>query len=662
MRSLLLLALLCSLARAQPTKPTQPAPPTKPVKPVDGWVIDANGPVAGAEVRVVTLSKVECPCRLRADNSFAHSEPECACPTALASYRQRLASCRWPHPARTVMRSDARGHVSLAQDALGNMLEATTGAGVQWSVAPSNADRLALELATPITGRLLVDSAVEVHAALLYDDGHCMPFRRAGTTNLWSTAAPVPEDKERAPVLIVEAEGFATVVRTWIQPELTLSLERSTPVRGTCAGDRVELDNPFQHFIATGARAKSFAFTGVLALESDVRCLRNGHVVDEWSYSRDHGLQEAHTAPSFVVEECSDVRVVDRRGQPIAGAELRFHAPLGSNGGPGTMTYTDARGRACLEHVFEGGELIAHPPADRGGWCAGTAKLAVTKRALRKPLRVVLEVQPLSRSRSRGRVLSPERQPVVGALVTVRGLRPAATPDCHTGHDELHVETGPDGKFELPLLPQGALTLQISHEWYASQEVELTLPSTEREIQLDRGLTWNGRVLDPEGRLIDRCELSLRLPDQRLITSTCAGRGFSFRTLVPGKAKLTVQLEGHALGTRRLIQVIEILPGQSSVADVQWPPGETIAGRVLDVSGAPIAGARLIAVPKGTAESVDRLPEAAVMLEADRDGRFAFRSLTPGVWTIRGGNWRTGAQTVRDLSTGATDVQFVTSR
>jgi hypothetical protein len=657
----LLLLVVASTAQAQPLGSPN-------AEPIHGWVIDAKGPVAGAELRVVPLAKAPCPCKPKsADDAtaFDNSVPECACPEALASYRRRLASCTWPVPARKVMRSDAQGHFSLERAALGSMLEARTRSGVQWLATPPRADRIAVELAAPITRRLRVDAAVDVRAALLYDDGHCVPFRRDGTTNFWATVAPAPARSDDWPVLMVEANGFATIARAWFQsaPDLELSLQPAKPVTGSCSGSRVELDNPFQHLVANIDRAKPFSFTGVLDLDSNVRCLRGGTVVDEWVYSTAEGLQSGGSLGGFGSNDsCHEVRVVDRAGRPIPGAELSFDSTPGANLGTGSsMTYTDERGRTCVGDVHEGGELVAHPPLDRGGWCAGEAKVAVTQRALRKPMRIVLDVRPLRRSRWRGRLSSPERVPIVGSYVAVRDIQPAETSDCSERSDVV-VRTGPDGMFELPLLPNGRLKLSVQHDWYAAREIELTLPSPEREIQLDRGLAWTGRVLDPDGKVIDQCRLFLTLSDQRLLTATCSARGFSFGTLVPGTAKLSVRVEKHALGTwRALDRTIEIKPGKSLVDDVRWPGGATIAGRVVDGNGAPIAGARLTALPKGTPEAVNRFAEGEVMLEADQNGRFVFRHLAPGTWTIRGDR-RARKQTTLDVEAGGGKVQFVTNR
>jgi hypothetical protein len=566
-----------------------------------------------------------------------------------------------------VLRSDAQGHFSLDSAALGSMLEATANSGVQWLPAPVSADRISVELAASLTRTLIANSSVELRAALLFEDGHCVPFGREGKTNRWSTVAPGPAREDDWPVLIVEATGFATIVRAWFDSErvLELSLHPAKPVIGACSGDRATLVNPFQSLVTRVDRAGQFAFTGVLDFDSDVRCLRGGTTSQSWTYSPEAGLTidyDYDRAPAVSGDSCRNVHVVDRAGRPIAGAELRFDGTSGETYGlGGALTYADSRGMACVEDAYEGGKIIVHPPPDRGGWCAGEAKVALAHESMQKSIRVVLDVRPLPRSRFRARLVSPEKLPIVGAHVAVREVHPAGASGC-SENPQSTVNTGPDGRFELPLLPNGRLKFFVQHHWYAAREIELTLPSSEREIELDRGVSWTGRVLDPDGKVIDDCTLFLTLPDQRLLTARCSAQGFSFRTLAPGNANLSVRVQKHALGTyRSLDQTIEIKPGSSFVRDIRWPRGEAIAGRVVDQSGVPVAGARLTALPKGTPEAVNRFVPGEVMLEADRDGRFTFRHLAPGVWTIRGDR-RARTQSTLDVTTGTRNVKFVTGR
>lgn len=94
--------------------------------------------------------------------------------------------------------------------------------------------------------------------------------------------------------------------------------------------------------------------------------------------------------------------------------------------------------------------------------------------------------------------MSPEQIPVVGAHVSVTHVEPAARSGCSAGTD-VAVRSGVDGTFELPPLPNGRLTLRVQHDWYTARELEITVPGATREIELDRGLAWTGRVLDPDG-------------------------------------------------------------------------------------------------------------------------------------------------------------------
>ncbi|HEY5947350.1 MAG TPA: carboxypeptidase-like regulatory domain-containing protein [Kofleriaceae bacterium] len=650
-----------------------PQPPSSKIGAVDAWTVDAKGPVANAEVRVVALAPARCACNPpqtpRDDGmSYGNEVPECACPAALAAWQHRLAQCAWPSEARQVVRTDDRGHAVLDAGALaaasGTSIEANGATGVVWLTPPARADRIALELSRASVLRLVVDTTAELHAALLFDDGHCMPFRRDGDRT-WVTAAAVPHSDDSWPVLVVEAKGYATIARSWYESdsELALPLHRAQPVTDSCDGDEVTLDNAFQHLVARVDARKRFQFDGVLDTDSDLTCTKHGDVEAEWRYSPADGLQESGGVYGGLFGgSCNDVLVVDRAGRPIAGAEVSFNGtPSARFSMGGALTYTGAQGRACVEDVYAGGQLTAHAPLDRGGQCAGEAAVNVTQQMVGSPIRITLDVRPLKRSKLHGRVLSPEKIPIAGATISVRDVSPSQTPECSDRSDTM-VSSAADGSFALPLLPQGRITLAIQHDWYTDKDVEITLPSRERELVLERGLTWTGHVLDPDGKNLDRCDLFLTLPNQRLLTAKCSAQGFSFGTLIPGEAKLSVRVEKHALGTFRTLEVkIAIAAGKPLVHDVQWPKGESIAGRVVDASGAPIAGARLTALPKGTRELSDRFAPGEVMLEADRDGRFTFRELLPGVWIIRGDR-RASRQVTVELATGTSDARIVTTR
>ena len=573
MRGPLLAVVLTACASPTPATPAAIAK----VDGLDAWVMDADGPVADVEVRVVPLAR----------------------PDAQAGWRQRLAACTWPVEPRQILRSDAHGHVRVVADAGSYGLEAITPSGLGWVVPPAGAERVAIELAEPITPRLVVDDSAELRATLLFEDGRCVPFRRAGT-NAWVAAAPVPR-AEAWPTLVVEAAGVEPIVQEWYQAEEELELELLDP-------------DPTDSVVS-------------------YRTWRHG---------------------------CREVEVVDLEGRPIAGASVVFDPRPNVNGLVHGGGDTDEHGRTCVEAVGAGGELIAHPPGDRGGWCAGEARLLVTAAHRTGPIRIVLPMRALERATGRGRLVSPEGIPIAGAQITA-GSQPSETPGCSTGAGA-STTTRVDGSFELPPLPRGAVTLLIQHDWYTEREVTIAVPGPERPIVLDRGFTWTGRVLDPDGTNIERCELFLHQPGDRHRTATCSPTGFTFTRLVPGEAKVQVRIDQHALGQHRTLERTLRLTGPRRRDDLRWSAGETIAGRVVDAGGAPIAGARLTALPKGTEPLSNRFHPDEVMVEADGDGRFVFRHLRPGVWTIRG-DLRAPTQATMDLPTSATapEIVFVTS-
>jgi hypothetical protein len=643
--------------------PRPAAPPASKVGAIDAWVIDANGPVANADVRVVPYAGATCACTAKPDGDdpgFDNSLPECSCPEQLAALRARLATCAWPTPATAVLRTESQGHIALEPSALGSMLEATTTAGARWLALPARADRVAIEVKPASPRRFTVDNAIDVRAVLFFADGHCMPFRRDAAMR-WVTVAPVPATDDW-PVLVVDAPGFATIVRAWDESgdDLDLALHRAMPVSGTCSGDRVVLANPMQH-VAIAPRLGRFSIDGALDLQSHVTCFKGDDVVEEWLYAPATGLEEygGMLGGGLGRGQCHDVDVVDRAGSPIAGAEISFDGDPGSQFSSSTLSYTNARGRACVDSVYEGGDLVVHAPLDRGGECAGKTTLRVTPRHMALPaISVPLDVTPLRRERYRGRLISPEKIPVAGAAIAVRDVSPSTA--CSVRSDVI-VTSGVDGAFELPLLPAGELTLNIQHDWYAEHELTVVNPSRERELELDRGIRWTGRVLDPEGKPIEKCGLVLELESHRTRYGACSKAGFAFSTLAPGEAKVTVRLEQHALGMYRGLEITVKIGDKSRREDIRWPSGEPIAGRVVDKDGTPIPGARLIAVPRGTARPVSQRAPGEIMLEADPNGRFVFHHLAPGVWTITGDH-RAYKVVHVDVNTGTTDLKIVTTR
>ena len=649
-------ALVVGLIACSAPAPVAPVPKAAAL---DAWVIGQLGPIADAEVRVVSLTKQTCACPAPVDDALW---PECSCPASYATWRERAAQCKWPAPATRVLRSDSRGYVPLDVRALGMNVEATTRTGAQWIAAPARTDKLALEVGRALTYRFIMNTSAELRAVLLFDDGHCMPLQRRGAKQ-WTTLAPVPR-VEAESILVVEAAGFAPYVTAMSDSDgdhdIFIELHTSAPVTGTCNGDRVELVNPLQRISQRLGTGHHFSLDGAIDATSTVTCYRGADAVKEWSYSPADGLEEsANNGGGLNLGACTDVDVVDRAGRPIEKAEITFDADPDASPSTSATSYAGAGGRACIEDVEPGGDLIVHAPLDMGGSCAGEAKLRVTQQLIGKPIRVVLDMQRFDRRRFRGRVLSPEKIPVVGAVVRIDQLDPAENQDCSERSDSI-VSTAADGVFELPLLPRGTAKVTIQHDWYAEQSVELAIPGHEREVTLSRGVTWTGRVLGPDGKKIDACNLAVLLAGGRTVYSRCTPDGFTFTTLVPGNAMLQVRLSDEdPLGHLRVIQTNITITAQMHGHDVRWPAGESIRGRVVDARGTPIAGVYVRALPKGQANLPAGIEPGEVIVVTDAQGRFELRHLEHGMWHLDNVFSRS---TELDVATGTKNVELVSER
>jgi len=168
--------------------------------------------------------------------------------------------------------------------------------------------------------------------------------------------------------------------------------------------------------------------------------------------------------------------------------------------------------------------------------------------------------------------------------------------------------------------------LRIRHPDFAPRDAELPWPSAPRDIALDQGANWQGQVLDPDGKPLVRCDLSLQTAFFDHRKASCAPAGFAFTRLPAGRTELVVRVEDDPeLGTRSLLVVGKFAAGERRGADVRFPAGESIAGRLVDEAGLPAAHAALFASSS---------EQRRVDVRSDANGRFVFKHLAPGIWEL----------------------------
>ena len=108
-------------------------------------------------------------------------------------------------------------------------------------------------------------------------------------------------------------------------PRFELSLRLAQLTTGACQGGRLEFENPFQHFVADGDRAKRFSFSDALDLDSNACCLRAGRILKEWTYSPAEAAARAGTVAQSSENSYHGVQVV-------VGRRWQWSGSLGDGG------------------------------------------------------------------------------------------------------------------------------------------------------------------------------------------------------------------------------------------------------------------------------------------------------------------------------------------
>jgi hypothetical protein len=359
------------------------------------------------------------------------------------------------------------------------------------------------------------------------------------------------------------------------------------------------------------------------------------------------------------------VEVVDAGSRPIPGAEvtIRDGDPAAGIQG-GTILRTSSRGQVCSADLLQGRFIDVVAPDHLGGPCAGRARFHLDRwdpDTGRPPFhRVTLPILRVPRSAWKGRVVDPRGRPLAGASIHLARLEiEVGDRTCDLPLDHPRLTSAADGAFALPPVAQGKVTIEVRHRDHAPGTFIVDVPGAPRDLALDWGAVWMGRILDPEGAVLALCDLFLQPQGNDLVYRHCSARGFEFRGLPPGVAQLEVRLNGHPRwGGRSLTVQANLGKDEQRRQDVRWPRGAPLAGRVtFEGSGAPVPGARLSALPRGIVLQYDRRHPEEVAVEADAHGRFALRHLRPGLWVLHGDR-RSSRQRAWEVRTGQTSLRL----
>ena len=213
---------------------------------------------------------------------------------------------------------------------------------------------------------------------------------------------------------------------------------------------------------------------------------------------RDLGADSSGEASAELTQTCTLIgRVVDDQQQPISGAEIGFDYPddLAS-----TTSGGDGRFRLTLDSVPEGDAALVvtpdlyHQLAQVDFDFEGSEQNGDSPLALR-PGTIDLGTLVLGPAGAvQGRVLDPERRPLLGGRVRVE---PA-------DGDHLYVDVvEEDGHFVVGHLAAGTAEIEGLKDNYRITKVEVEiqlLRTVEQDIVMELGPTISGQVVDQAGR------------------------------------------------------------------------------------------------------------------------------------------------------------------
>ena len=315
--------------------------------------------------------------------------------------------------------------------------------------------------------------------------------------------------------------------------------------------------------------------------------------------------------------------VVDPTGQPVSDAEVIA---------PETTAWTDENGRfrlaALPSNPPSGRELrltVAHPDFALFAKRLSRAELAA-------PLRLVLEPG----RDAIGWVVDDESRAVAGASVWLQAFGPDAT-GITSGRfaGRSTAKTDAEGRFRMTRLTAGSYTVMVEHAGHAPAAVpgvEVGPGTGEAElgtISLQPGLVVEGRTLTPDGTPLHGVEViawrSGSLPVFREAITDSDGR-FSLVDLPrAGDMQLGLQKDGWL--TPQLPKLS--LPLARRSLELVLQPALSLAGRVEDRDGRPIASAR-VSARKVQGLSGGRTLSGPVGV----DGAFSFDQLEAGVYDL----------------------------
>ncbi len=341
--------------------------------------------------------------------------------------------------------------------------------------------------------------------------------------------------------------------------------------------------------------------------------------------------------------------VVDRHGWPIGEATVRFDGCTTSTRGDGTFEIAVGDDDDPVEgHDDPRGEITA----------TAVGYVTAVRRGVRAGDSIRLRLSHLERLG--GRVHDEQGVPVAGATVAWSAHAQVGLADVDLDGTAV---TGADGRYEgsdFPWVPDFAsgrvtgddelwIDVEVTAEGFAPRCIEHANPDDrdgdgvlELDLEIAHGVLIHGTVVDGvtgHPRADARVLLFSEHGDSVLYLATTSDRGGDFslgpvatRTADgrPAKAALLALVEERAPG---FLDFSDLLDAASAPCRLVCSPATSARGRVFDVDGEPVAGARVTTDLYGAwRSSIERIAGsvAAATTQSDGDGQVVLSALPIG--------------------------------
>jgi protocatechuate 3,4-dioxygenase beta subunit len=360
-------------------------------------------------------------------------------------------------------------------------------------------------------------------------------------------------------------------------------------------------------------------------------------------------------------------RVVDSEGAPVPGAVVRADtAGLPHVVRPERRSVADELGGFVLEGISPGSvALYAQRP--------GYAPASTEAQELRDGETLADVELVLARGdRLAGRVTWPDGSPAPGARVeATEEVRPSLLTGGYDRRDDA-AEAGSDGSFAVEGLGDGPFVVRASATpegpegsqggepaWWAAREG--VRPGDDVALVLRAPFAVSGRVVDDRLEAIPRLALQvaeLRGPGagegtyhEELVRLEDPDGVFHLDGLAAGTWAFTAHAEGHVSKT-----LVTTIPAERDPLLIVLPRSASLAGTVVDPTGAPVAGAEVDFQPVGEARPWHLRPAVS-----DENGRFELAGLPPTTTEVYAvhADWAPSERSMAVLAAGALLTGFV---